>query len=195
MKISELFTGRIFTISNFLSILRIFLIPLFGYLIYYEHNTGLVIYRHYAIIVMTIMISTDFFDGYTARLLNQVSRLGQFLDPISDKICSISVMVLLIYYKDYPVWILIILLCRDLFAILGGFIIYSKNDIQVRPNTFGKLMVTFMGLSGYIYILSPSFSISGISLQTVSIILVLIFAVLSTIEYWKTYSIVYYDNK
>jgi CDP-diacylglycerol--glycerol-3-phosphate 3-phosphatidyltransferase len=194
MKLAELLTGRILTISNILSLSRVLLFPPLWYLLSMEKETGEGRYHFYIVIIMTFGILTDFLDGYLARLLNQVSRLGQFLDPVADKITALYTFSLLIYYKDYPAWVILVIVLRDLFAIVGGFIIFSNRDIQVRPNTSGKLMVCSLAASAYIYVLTPTFNIFGITLQHLSLVLFVIFTIISMFEYWKTYSNLYFSR-
>ncbi len=195
MKIRELFTGRILTISNLLSVLRVVLVPVIGFMFELEDKTGSAEYRYYSVLVLILMLATDFFDGYLARALNQVSRLGQFIDPLADKIAMLILGVFLYYYRDFPLWLLLIMIARDIYAVTGGFLLFAERDIQARPNIFGKFMVASLGLTALLYILSPAITIAGFSLQQISIALVLVFLALSTIVYWKTYSKVYFENK
>ncbi len=194
MKARELFSGRIFTLSNFLSLSRILLVPVIGYCFHMEKTSGMINYKGYALLLFFIVMFTDFLDGFLARYLNQVSRLGQFIDPLADKISALSLGVLLYYYREFPLWLIFIMAARDLYAVIGGFLLYSRRDIQTRPNIMGKAMVCSMGLAGFVYIYNPSVSLSGISLQHVSISLVLFFLLLSSFLYWKTYSRVYFEK-
>ena len=195
MKVRELFDDKVFTISNLLSLTRVFLVPFAGYFLYLERRTGLEEYKYYCLCILALMILTDFFDGFIARLLDQVSILGMFLDPIADKITIISTTVLLHIFKGFPLWIILLVIIRDLYSIIGGVLLFSKIDIQVSPNIFGKCMVCSIGFAGIIYLLSPSFSLYGISLQQLSVFLILFFLIISTINYWKTYSREYFGNK
>jgi CDP-diacylglycerol--glycerol-3-phosphate 3-phosphatidyltransferase len=195
MRIRELFTGRIYTVSNLLSVMRVLMVPIIGCLFAAERETGAPEYRYYSVLVLAVMLATDFFDGYLARVLNQVSRLGQFLDPLADKTALLILGALLYYYKDFPLWLLFIMAARDIYAVAGGFMLFSRRDIQARPNIFGKFMVASLGLTALVYILAPSASALGIPLRHGAIALVLFFLILSTIVYWKTYSKVYFETK
>ena len=194
MKVKDLFSGRVFTLSNILSLSRIFLVPFMWYAFYFEQKTGNSVYKYYALLVIFLIVLTDFLDGYLARLLNQVSRLGQFLDPVADKISATGCAILLFYYRDFPLWIIFTILIRDIYAIIGGFLLFSNRDIQGRPNIFGRLMACSMGLSGIVYILSPTIQILDFTLQQISIYLIVIFLVLSVVQYWRTYSMLYFER-
>jgi len=83
-------------IPNSLTLLRIFLIPVFVIIFYlqveWNHIAGAAIF--------TIAAITDALDGYLARKLNQISLLGTFLDPVADKLMVAVVLVLLV--QDNP---------------------------------------------------------------------------------------------
>ena len=135
------------------------------------------------------------FDGFLARTLNQVSRLGQFIDPLADKISVLTLAVALCVYKGFPAWMLAVILARDIYAVIGGALLFSRKDIQVRPNIYGKIMVGFMALCGLVFILEPPILIFGLSLQALSIAAVLVFLLLSSLAYWKIYSRIYFGKE
>lgn len=194
MKIRELFTGKVCTISNFLSLSRVLFVPFIWYVLYLEKETGNTAYRYYCLVLFMVMFATDYFDGYLARRLNQVSRLGQFLDPIADKISSTSSALLLYYYRDLPLWIILVLLGREAIILIGGALLFSRKDIQVRPNFMGKCMVSGLALCGLLYLLSPPYTFMGTTLQEMSVWLVLLLIVISFALYLKTYVRVYFEN-
>lgn len=80
------------TLPNILTLSRIFAVPLLGFLLWWpEWQLGyLVGFFLYCVIALT-----DFFDGYLARAQGTVSKLGQFLDPIADKIMVAAVILIL----------------------------------------------------------------------------------------------------
>jgi len=79
------------SLPNLLTLLRIALIPIV--IIAFFHNSSF--NRWLAAIVFFVACLTDFFDGYLARLWSQTSRIGQFLDPIADKLLVVSTLFLL----------------------------------------------------------------------------------------------------
>ena len=80
------------TLPNLLTLSRIFAVPILVFLLW--RPTPL----DYAItfVLYCIVGITDYFDGYLARAQGRISRLGQFLDPIADKIMVAAVLVMLI---------------------------------------------------------------------------------------------------
>ncbi|RPI90054.1 MAG: hypothetical protein EHM32_11960 [Spirochaetales bacterium] len=195
MKIRELFSGRIFTISNFLSLTRILLVPFIAVAFHLEKVNGIPEYRYYSIILLVFLAATDFFDGFLARTLNQVSRLGQFIDPLADKIAALTLGIALCVYKDFPFWMLAVILARDIYAVIGGTLLFSRRDIQVRPNIYGKIMVGLLGLSGLVFILEPGITVYGLTLQDISLAAMLVFLFISSFAYWKIYSRIYFGKE
>jgi CDP-diacylglycerol---glycerol-3-phosphate 3-phosphatidyltransferase len=195
MKIREIFEDKIFTISNLLTLVRIVAAPFLGYVIYKENLTGDTGYIWYEMGVVVIIILSDFLDGTLARLMSQVSQLGRYLDPLADKFSGLFAMIFLVLYKGFPLWVLIIALARKVLALIAGILLYVKDDVQVRPNIFGKMCAVSMAFSGMIYIVSLDYSFMGITLKHFSIFLVLLFYILGGIMYIKTYTRDYLDKK
>ena len=85
------------TIPNWLSFIRIALIPVFAVLFVQGHQLV-------AVIVMICAALTDLFDGKIARKFNQVSNLGKLLDPIADKLSQMAIVIVLLYtYWENPI--------------------------------------------------------------------------------------------
>jgi CDP-diacylglycerol--glycerol-3-phosphate 3-phosphatidyltransferase len=79
-------------IPNLLTFLRILLIPIFILLFYLPFRGSHVM----AAIIFTFAAMTDWLDGYLARSLDQVSKLGSFLDPVADKLIVVTALILLV---------------------------------------------------------------------------------------------------
>lgn len=85
-------------IPNFLTLLRILLIPIFV-LVFYLPFRG----NHVATAALFALAAlTDWLDGYLARTLKQTSKLGAFLDPVADKLIVAVALVLLVGEKNLP---------------------------------------------------------------------------------------------
>ena len=76
-------------IPNLLTFLRIILIPVFILLFYLPFRGSHVL----AAIIFIFAAMTDWLDGYLARSLGQVSKLGTFLDPVADKLIVVTALV------------------------------------------------------------------------------------------------------
>jgi len=127
-------SNRVFTIPNILTFFRILLLPVLIWALEASVQIGYA----YAVIVGSIMILTDLLDGIAARKLNQRSRLGMILDPISDKFIISSLAIYFAIKGSIPTWIVIIIVARD-FAILIFGLIMLKHNYAPKPIIWGRL--------------------------------------------------------
>ena len=99
---------RVLTLPNALSALRLVGVPVFLWLLFAEH-------LGWAFCVLTLSGLTDYLDGKIARRYGLVSRLGQILDPLADRLYILSTLVALALRDILPVWLVVVLLSRDAF--------------------------------------------------------------------------------
>lgn len=125
------------TLPNILSILRIFLIPIFIALF----STPTVVRSQWAAIIFIIASITDWFDGYIARKWGQVTLAGKFLDPVADKLLILSALIMLVELGRVDSWIAIVIVGRDL-AITGLRAIASSVGIVIAAKEMGKYKTT-----------------------------------------------------
>ncbi len=99
-------------IPNVLTIFRIMLTPLFILCLFYNYPYA----KLWALIIFIVASITDAFDGYYARKYNQVTRHGQFLDPLADKILVSSAFISFAIMDLVPFWMVGLIIFRDLFV-------------------------------------------------------------------------------
>lgn len=104
---AQVVSNRVWTIPNALSFLRLVLVPVFAVLIV----TG---YDGWALVVLAVSGASDYLDGNLARRWNQVTRLGQVLDPFADRLYILTTLLGLAYRGLIPWWLVIVLVARDL---------------------------------------------------------------------------------
>jgi len=190
MKIRDLFEDNFLTVSNFLTILRIAALPFIVYYMNLESISGNSRYALFVLGFFIIVILSDFFDGLLARTFSQVSKLGQFLDPLADKICLVIVGSSLIFYKGLPLWIFTIIIAREIFVVISAVLLFYRKDVEVKPNIFGKLGVAFMSLTAVLYFISCSYKLFGLfDVKELAAYLTLIFYITGSVLYVKTYSV------
>src|SRR5581483_6596402 len=80
-------SGRVLTVPNAISLLRLLGVPLFLYLFLVPHAYG------WAVTVLAIGGTSDWVDGFLARRLHQVSRLGELLDPFADRLYILATLI------------------------------------------------------------------------------------------------------
>jgi cardiolipin synthase (CMP-forming) len=120
-------------IPNFVSLLRILFVPVI--VIFLIQDAFLK-----ALIVLVISGVTDALDGFLARILNQQTTLGAYLDPIADKALLASCFVTLSIKGIIPGWLTVIVISRD-FIILFGVAVLSMMSIpfEIRPAFVSKV--------------------------------------------------------
>jgi CDP-diacylglycerol--glycerol-3-phosphate 3-phosphatidyltransferase len=135
--------GKFWTISNTLSLSRIFLMAP----VIYFFLTPIVHNREYAVLFILLAVITDALDGYFARLLRQESEIGKIIDPLADKIGVGTVVVLLLFFGDISFWFAVIVILRDVLIFIGGLILKVRKGIILPSNLPGKFAVAFVAFT------------------------------------------------
>ncbi|GBD93006.1 putative CDP-diacylglycerol--glycerol-3-phosphate 3-phosphatidyl-transferase 2 [bacterium BMS3Abin05] len=139
---------EIWTISNILTLTRILLLPWIIYFFVQDTRKS----QNIAFGLMVLAALTDLSDGFLARKLNQKTNLGKILDPIADKLALVSVGILLVIYRNLPIWLLIILVIRDSFYGIYGYALLRKGVVP-EARLVGKLTTTSLALTFLFYLL------------------------------------------
>ena len=123
-------SDRVLTPPNVLSMTRLVGVPIFLWLIL-SHNDG------WAVVVLTLSGMSDYFDGKIARKYNLVSRVGELLDPLADRLYILSTLLGLAWREIIPWWLVVVLVSREVF---GGALV-----MVVRHYGYRALPVHFIG--------------------------------------------------
>ncbi|MBN1154963.1 CDP-alcohol phosphatidyltransferase family protein [candidate division KSB1 bacterium] len=139
---------NLLTIPNVLSLMRLLSIPPIIYCILQDDRR--LFYLGIGLICFAIL--SDYFDGKLARKLNQVTEVGKIIDPIADKVAVGSVIMVLIAYRDFPIWAASIIIGRDLLILIVGLFWTTKFKYSIPSNLLGKITVSIIALMilGYI---------------------------------------------
>lgn len=121
-------------IPNGISLLRVILVLPIGYFLAQPDQLS----EWYCLAAFVVAGITDGLDGYLARRLNVVSRLGIALDPIADKIFVGAVAILLILYRAFPIWLAGVIVFRDLAIMVLGLWLMRGRTISLPSNLTGK---------------------------------------------------------
>lgn len=121
-------------LPNILSLFRLCLVPLF-ILAYFSKIEGSVLL---AVTIFVVAAITDILDGMIARRFNKTSNLGKILDPLGDKMMTISVLACITIDRIIPFWAVMVLLVKECLMGLGGFYLYQKRSFMPPSNFFGK---------------------------------------------------------
>lgn len=123
---------RIVTIPNLLSLFRLLLIPVFLILLV----VGAYIW---ALVVLVLSSATDFVDGYVARHFNQISRVGQLLDPAADRLFIFSTLIGLAWTGFIPWWFAGVIFARELLLLIIGVILANHGYGPLPVHHLGKM--------------------------------------------------------
>jgi CDP-diacylglycerol---glycerol-3-phosphate 3-phosphatidyltransferase len=129
---------------NLMTLGRIACIPVFLALLAYENRRN----SFLAAAVFAVAAITDWLDGWLARVSNKVTTLGKFLDPLADKIIVLSALVMLLRLGRVPVWVVVLILAREL--LISGLRTIAMSEGLVIPASRGGKWKTSLQLSGII---------------------------------------------
>lgn len=125
-------TSRIITVPNALSAFRLALVPVFLTLVILGFDT-------LALAVLIFSSLTDFLDGLLARRLNQVSRLGQLLDPAADRLFIFATLIGLAVRGVVPWWLVAIVVGRDVLLLAAGIVLANFGYGPLPVHHLGKV--------------------------------------------------------
>ena len=124
-------------IPNTLTILRILLIPVI---------VGFLVYDHFdfALVALLIAALTDALDGSIARMANQKTEFGAYLDPLADKLLLMTMFIMFSLLDMVPVWSVIVVVSRDAILLTGTLLArLTDTGINASPSVLGKATTVF----------------------------------------------------
>ena len=139
-------------LPNKLTIIRIFMVPvfiLFFYISMYNNNYIYVktnIYRVISAIIFIIASLTDYFDGKIARKYNLITNFGKLMDPLADKILVIAALMLLSANNDINVIWIIIVVIREISISAIRLICLEQGNV-VAASIYGKYKTSLQMVS------------------------------------------------
>ena len=122
-------------VPNIISVFRICLVPVF-IIVYFSDDSD---NNLYAVLVYALAALSDFLDGFIARKFKASSNLGKFLDPLGDKLMTISVMVCITIDGLIPLWAVLLAGVKEILMGTGGLVLHKKAHSELLPsNLIGK---------------------------------------------------------
>jgi CDP-diacylglycerol--glycerol-3-phosphate 3-phosphatidyltransferase len=135
-----------FNIPNALTMLRVLLIPAFIWAYVHVHDPRA------ALAIFLIAGFTDYLDGYLARKWNQITAFGKLMDPLADKLMTLSALICLASAGHLAWWVFYIVLIKEALMVAGSLVML-KHRVVVMANLTGKLAAIAFTLA--IYALFP----------------------------------------
>lgn len=142
--------GGVFNVPNILSMLRLAGVPIFLWAILTERDL-------LALLVLMGSGVTDYLDGKIARHYGLITKLGQYLDPIADRLYIATTLFGLAWREIIPWWLVLLLLARDAF-ILAMYPIVRSHQLPVPPVHYIGKAATFNLLYAFPLLLLGQFS-------------------------------------
>jgi cardiolipin synthase (CMP-forming) len=124
-------SDRVLTPPNILSMLRLVCVPIFLWLIVTRQDG-------WALVVLSLSGVSDYLDGKIARKYNLVSRVGQLLDPLADRLYILSTLFGLAWRDIIPWWLVAILLGREVFGTVLLLIVRHYGYRALPVHFIGK---------------------------------------------------------
>jgi len=130
-----------------------------------------------AFAVCILAAITDVLDGQLARRHNEVSEFGKVIDPLADKVFVGTMVVVMLSLDLIPLWLVAIVLGRDLLILVGGLVVERRTGVVLPSNYPGKaavvslsiaLILVLLGIQG---IVADVFTWLSILLLTLSLVL------------------------
>ncbi|MBB3144021.1 cardiolipin synthase [Phyllobacterium trifolii] len=170
------------TIPNYITIFRFILVPF----IVMALLSG---YVGAALIGFVVAGVSDGIDGFIARRYNQGSELGAYLDPIADKLLLVSLFVVLGFVKELPVWLVVIVVSRDIFiigAVLLGAVI--GKPLEMHPLLVSKANTAFQIILVAVTLADIAFDFSLTGIRMVLVWIVALLTAASATAYLMTWT-------
>jgi CDP-diacylglycerol--glycerol-3-phosphate 3-phosphatidyltransferase len=122
------------TLPNLLSLIRVLLLPPSLWALARQEVAGTLPVA----LTLTAAFVSDALDGLFARWRGWVSDLGRVLDPLADKIYLGGLVLYLALERDFPLWLVGVIVARDLFLIVAASFLVRRYNIVFAANFWGK---------------------------------------------------------
>ena len=109
-----------------------------------------------AVVIFLVAAATDWLDGYVARKRNQITDLGTLLDPIADKLLTVSAFIALVELGVAPAWMIVLIVGRE-FAVSGMRSIAATRGLVIAASNWGKVKTGSQVVAIPLLILDHSF--------------------------------------
>ena len=159
-------------LPNWLTFIRIFLVPVFMVFALFKLPSGDLI----ATVLFVAAALTDYLDGYLARKGKMVTKLGALLDPVADKLLITGALLSLVQLGKVNALVAMVILARE-FAVMGLRLVAATNGVEIKVSNFGKLKTA-------VQFLAVTAIMLGYKIGTPLLYLSAAITVLSGVEYY-----------
>ena len=166
------------TLASKITLIRVAFIPIYMVLMYLSGGQpGLWIWLALAVFILASI--TDYVDGQIARRCNQISDFGKFLDPLADKLLTISAMAIFCQWGMMSAWALMLVLTRE-FAVTGLRLVAVGKGKVIAAGWSGKIKTASTMIGLCVLMVFPTVDLLAVIVNGV----IVITTVYSGIEYF-----------
>ncbi|HEV2115147.1 MAG TPA: CDP-diacylglycerol--glycerol-3-phosphate 3-phosphatidyltransferase [Terriglobales bacterium] len=169
---------QFFYVPNQLTLLRMVFLPLIVLSLLGGHN-------EWALGLFVAAGITDFFDGQLARRLHQQTTLGQYLDPVADKMLLSTMFLVLSVLHRIPWKFTVVVFGRDISILIVSAVLYITANLRdFRPSVFGKANTTSQVLAVFLVLLLPVYQAEWIYIaRFIALWATFVFTIISGVHY------------
>ena len=170
------------TIPNIISMIRLAMVPYIVWTLL-DGRTML------AFILFVVVGISDGVDGFIARKFNQRTELGAYLDPLADKTLLVSMFVMLGYLGNIPLWLVIIVITRDVLILAGVMVAFVLgNPIEIKPLFVSKANTAVQIVLVALALAMPAFGLDLGMVQTGVVWVCAILTIASAFAYFAAWT-------
>jgi CDP-diacylglycerol--glycerol-3-phosphate 3-phosphatidyltransferase len=142
-----------------------------------------------AVGIFLVAASTDWLDGYLARRRGEVTTLGKLLDPIADKLLTVSAFIALVELRLAPAWMIVVIVGRE-FAVSGMRSIAASRGVVISASRWGKIKTVSQVIAITLLILSSTLErwVRYGNLGKAALWVVMILAIYSMFQYFVNFA-------
>lgn len=188
-------------LANKITISRIVLIPIFMAFLLTKASATL----HFlsldiqwgaiaAGLVFVLAAATDGLDGYIARSRNEITSVGQLLDPLADKLLISSALITLVGLGRLSAWIAVIIISRE-FAVTGLRMSAAVKHVVIPAGKWGKYKTVFQIIAVTALILQIPLPVYGLYIEGALVFIAVVLTLVSGIDYFIKGSHVLLDDE
>lgn len=178
-------------LPNSLTLTRIFLVPLLVVVLLTKFEGRLIFGIRKELVgaaIFGIASLTDWLDGYLARRRQQVTPLGQMMDPIADKLLTAAAFISLVQMELAPAWIVAVIIGRE-FAVTGLRSFAYARGISIPASPLGKIKMVSQVIAILLLILGAEHLRGLFVLGQIALWVVVVTAVVSAADYYRRFNV------
>ena len=120
--------------ANLITSLRMILIPFIAYYIYQDTKLSLI----WAIVLFTIAVITSVIDGIVARIRNEETKFGSFIDPFADKILIVTLLFVFVTSWKFSIYLFLFFILRDVVMLIFRWLA-CHDDIDIKEEVYWNI--------------------------------------------------------